>query len=342
MLDIASFITSLSIPFLGFNWIDVLVLIILVFYAIEGYASGFLIALIDLVTFSLSFILGITFYSQVALFLVKTFAISQGFANAIGFFIAAALIEILLNFLLKSLITSVPLFSREGPKEKTLKLINKTLGIVPGAVSGIVLSAFILSLIITLPFSVFLKHSVSDSRIGNSLVANTQGFAKDWNNIFGGAVNDTLSFLTIEPKSSETLSLNFKTSNVKVDKNAEQEMLKAVNKERVLVGLSPVVFSENLAQVGRDHCKDMFKRGYFSHYTPEKLSPFDRMLRASISFTYAGENLALSPNVQLAMKGLMQSPGHKANILSQNFNKLGVGVIDGGVYGQMYCQEFTD
>jgi uncharacterized protein YkwD len=33
---------------------------------------------------------------------------------------------------------------------------------------------------------------------------------------------------------------------------------------------------------------------------------------------------------------------HKENILSPNFGKLGVGAIDGGVYGQMYCQEFSD
>jgi uncharacterized protein YkwD len=86
----------------------------------------------------------------------------------------------------------------------------------------------------------------------------------------------------------------------------------------------------------------MFKTGYFSHYTPEGLSPFDRMTEADIIFTYAGENLALAPSEALAMKGLMQSPGHKANILSNNFHRVGIGVLDGGIYGEMFCQEFTD
>lgn len=341
-MDIASFITSLSIPMLGFNWIDILVLILLVFYCIEGYGQGFLIAFVDLIAFSLSFLLGISFYSKVALFLLKTFSISQGFANAIGFFIVAVIAEVVLAYVLKNLIANVPLYAKEGPKEDALKKINKLFGIIPGILSGLILSAFILSLIITLPFSVFLKHSVSSSKIGNNLVAGTQGFAKSWSDIFGGAVNDTLSFLTIEPKSNQSVNLNFKIKNATVDKIAEAQMLAAVNKERVAAGLSAVVFSEDLAKVGRSHCSDMFVRGYFSHYTPEGLSPFDRMLKASISFNYAGENLALAPNVELAMKGLMQSEGHRANILSQNFNKLGVGVIDGGIYGQMYCQEFTD
>lgn len=341
-MDIASFITSLSIPALGFNWIDIIIFVIIVFYVMEGYSLGFLTSLVDFIAFISSFILGITFYNDVSYYLVKIFSLSQGFANAIGFFIAAAFFEILFSFVLKTLIANVPLFAKEGPKEKRLNLINKLLGILPGALSGFLLSAFILTLIIALPFSVFLKHSVSNSKIGNLLVANTQGFAKDWNNIFGGAVNDTLSFLTVEPKSDESVNLNFKTKNISVDKPAEQKMLQSLNYERTSRGLAAVIFSENLAKVARDHCSDMFKRGYFSHYTPEGLSPFDRMLSTDISFNYAGENLALAPNTELAMRGLMQSPGHKANILSQNFYKAGIGVIDGGVYGQMFCQEFTD
>ncbi len=341
-MDILSFITSLSISMFGFNWLDIIIVAILIFYALEGYGQGFLIAFVDLIAFSLSFLLGITFYSKVAYLLVNNFTIPLSFANALGFFIAAVFSEIILGYILKNLIANVPLYKQEGPRGKTLKIVNKYLGVIPGVMSGLILSAFILSLIITLPFSVFLKRAISDARIGNYMVANTQGFARNWNDIFGGAVNDTLAFLTVEPKSSEIVNLKFKLKNVTVDRKAEQEMFIVVNKERAAVNLPPVIFNEDLAKVGRNHCKDMFVRGYFSHYTPEGLSPFDRMLNVSISFMYAGENLALAPNVELAMKGLMQSPGHKANILSQNFNKLGVGVIDGGVYGQMYCQEFTD
>ena len=119
-------------------------------------------------------------------------------------------------------------------------------------------------------------------------------------------------------------------------------MLALLNTERTSKGLKAVEFWEELAQVGRNHCKDMFERGYFSHHTPEGLSPFDRMEKANITFNYAGENLALAPNAILAMKGLMESKGHRENILSKNFGKVGIGVIDGGVYGQMFCQEFTD
>src|SRR5471030_379890 len=102
-MEIPSFITSLSIPFLGFNWLDILILIIVIFYAVEGYYLGFLLSVIDFVSFILSFILGITFYSRIASVLVSVFNISQGFANAIGFFVAAVFFEIIFNFVLKTL-----------------------------------------------------------------------------------------------------------------------------------------------------------------------------------------------------------------------------------------------
>jgi uncharacterized protein YkwD len=178
--------------------------------------------------------------------------------------------------------------------------------------------------------------------VGSVLVTNTQGFAKDLNSVFGGAVNETLAFLTVEPKSNELVNLNFKTTKYSVDEAAEQKMFDMVNKERVSQGLHPVEPWSKLTEVARAHCKDMVERGYFSHYTPEGLSPFDRMAKADIDFTFAGENLALAPNTELAMKGLMQSPGHRENILSADFNRLGVGVIDAGVYGEMFCQEFSD
>lgn len=309
---------------------------------VEGYFLGFFAATVDFLSFILSFVFGLAFYSKFAQLLVQIFNMPQGFANAIGFLVAAIFFEIIFSVIFKKIFYTLPLFIKSNPKLQRLQIAEKVLGMIPGILSGLVLSSFILSLIIALPFSVYLKKSVTQSRIGSALVSNTQVFAKSLNEVFGGAVNDTLSFLTVEPQSNESVGLNFKTENVSVDYAAEQDMFAKVNLERTSVGLSALSFSEELAKVGRAHCSDMFKRGYFSHYTPEGLSPFDRMVEADVEFNYAGENLALAPNTDLAMKGLMQSPGHKANILSKDFGKVGIGVIDGGIYGEMFCQEFSD
>lgn len=341
-MNFLNYITSLSVPVVGFNWVDIFIIFILFIYVFQGFFLGFFTALLDLFSFIMSFIFGLSFYGTAGKYLLKIFSIPLGFANAIGFFIVAVAFEVVFSFLLKFLLSKVKITKPDFQKNQTLNLINSILGIIPGFLSGLILVSFVLSLIISLPFSVFLKNSVLDSKIGSILVGNTQGFAKDINSVFGGAVNDTLSFLTVEPKSNEIVELNFKTTNVSDDYQAEQKMFQMVNSERVSRGIHALTFSEKLANVGRAHCRDMFARGYFSHYTPQGLSPFDRMANAGITFNYAGENLALAPNTDLAMRGLMQSPGHKANILSQNFNKIGIGVINGGIYGEMFCQEFTD
>ncbi len=86
----------------------------------------------------------------------------------------------------------------------------------------------------------------------------------------------------------------------------------------------------------------MFARGYFSHTDPDGKSPFDRIAAAGITYKAAGENLAYAANVDLAHAGLMRSPGHRANILETDFGRVGIGVIDGGIYGRMFTQNFRD
>ena len=67
-----------------------------------------------------------------------------------------------------------------------------------------------------------------------------------------------------------------------------------------------------------------------------------RLLDADVDFILAGENLAFAPSLDLAHDGLMQSQGHRENILAEEFSRIGIGVIDGGSYGKMFVQVFAD
>ena len=318
---------------LSLNWIDYSILAVLAFYAYGGYASGFIRAISDLISFVLSFLIGLRFYGLVAGILISKFSIAQGFSNAIGFFIVTLFAEIIIGILIRNFLFL---------DQPILKSRNKIFGIFLGILSGAILISFMLILIVTLPIAAPVKRSVSSSRIGNFLLSNAQGWEKSINNVFGGAISETINFLTVEPKGNEIVQLNYKTKDVLPDSIAEQYMFKLINKERNAKGLQEIVFDDQLRDVGRKHCKNMFERGYFSHYAPEGFSPFDRMEEAGILYNFAGENLALSPNADIAMQGLMNSLGHRANILSVNFGRIGIGIIDGGIYGKMFCQEFTD
>lgn len=338
--NLQEFIHFLSLPFVNLNFIDVAILLVIAIYAIEGYALGFIKGTADFISFVLSFIFGLTFYNVFASLLINNFQIPKGFSNALGFFLGAFICEIALTLVFRLVI--LPIIEEKTQRVSYPKEAEKIAGIFPGIFSAVVLLAFVLTMIVALPLSPFLKNAVSASRLGQPLVSSIQGFDKEINNVLGGAVNDALTFLTIEPKSKELLKLNFQTGNTQIDRNAEIEMLSLLNNERKSRGLTELEEDVTLRQTGRDHCTDMFQRGYFSHYTPEGKSPFDRMAEHNAQFSYAGENLALAPNVKLAMQGLINSPGHQANILSKNFGKVGIGIIDGGVYGEMFCQEFTD
>jgi len=70
--------------------------------------------------------------------------------------------------------------------------------------------------------------------------------------------------------------------------------------------------------------------------------PFDRMRDAHVRFTLAGENLALAQTLPIAHEGLMNSPGHRENILRTGFGRVGIGILDGGLYGIMISQEFRN
>lgn len=319
----------------GFTLLDFIILSVIFFYAVEGLYVGFIQALLDLTSFVLSFVIALKFYSFFAKLLIERFFLPHGFANAAGFFIAALFIEILLSILLRGLLARFP-------KDLFLGKVNRILGFLPGAFSAIILLSFLLTLVVSMPASPVLKRGIAQSKLGSLLVVKTSFLEKRLNDVFGGAINDTLSFLTVKPQSDELIKLNFSTRTYQVDAQAEQEMFELVNRERVASGLPTLEFDDSLRDVARSHSEDMVQRGYFSHYTPEGLSPFDRMANANIQYTVAGENLAFAPNVLLAHQGLMQSPGHKANILSPQFKKVGIGVIDAGIFGQMFTQEFTD
>jgi uncharacterized protein YkwD len=166
--------------------------------------------------------------------------------------------------------------------------------------------------------------------------------AEQFGQVFGEAVQETIDLLTVKPGSDERVTLQFTVKNPSVDAEAEERMLELVNRERTERGLKALQPDERLREVAREHSRDMFERGYFSHIDPDGRSPFERMRRGGARFQAAGENLALAPTVEVAHNGLMNSPGHRANILNPSFGRVGIGVLDGGLHGKMFTQNFAD
>jgi uncharacterized protein YkwD len=122
----------------------------------------------------------------------------------------------------------------------------------------------------------------------------------------------------------------------------ERAMLAMLNEERGKRGLQALAADGELTRVARAHSLDMMLRHYFSHNSPDGDNPFDRLNAAGIRFRTAGENLAFAPAVDQAHTMLMNSKGHRENILRAGFGRVGIGIIDGGSHGLMISQEFRD
>ena len=120
----------------------------------------------------------------------------------------------------------------------------------------------------------------------------------------------------------------------------EQRMLNLVNSERAKMGLSALRANLKVTEVARLKAGEMIAKNYFSHTSPTYGSPFDMMKQFGVSYRYAGENLAGAPGTDIAHTNLMNSPGHRANILNGNYREVGIGIINGGPYGKMFVQMF--
>jgi uncharacterized YkwD family protein len=121
----------------------------------------------------------------------------------------------------------------------------------------------------------------------------------------------------------------------------EQQMIDLVNQARTKAGLHTLSADSALTHTARLKSQDMIKLNYFAHQSPTYGSPFDMMSQFGIPFQSAGENIACNQTVSAAHQALMNSQGHRDNILNPSFGFIGIGIVTGGPCGQMYTQEFV-
>lgn len=317
--------------------IDLIIILIFILYLIDGYRQGFIKNMLDLIGFVLAlFVAFITNYPT-SNFLGTTLHLPLSLSKIIAFLAVWLVVNIIYSIIIYFAYRAIPQEIKEAKA-------NKFLGFLPACFKAIIIILLMLGLLVSLPIkeSQIFKNKVSQTYLARILLDSGSIFQKPYQTVFGKGIEDLINFFTLPPQSDKVVSLNYHTQNLQTDEASENEMLALVNKERKTRGLSELKMNDHLRDVARAHSKDMFERGYFSHYTPEGLSPFDRIKNAGINYLFAGENLALAPDVNKAEQGLMESEGHRENILNPNFSKIGIGVIDGGIYGKMFSQEFTD
>ena len=325
----------MNIGNIGVNWVDLVILVILIYFVAQALTHGFWVVFADFFAFLGALLIALVGYQYTADLLQALFPISGPLSNALGFLLTAIVMEAILGFVFGHLVKRLPANVRE-------KVSSRYLGIIPALGTGLVLVAFILILATALPISPKVKVGISDSSLGGYILTKTTNVEKVFDDIFDGVVESSLTHLIVHPGSKETVPLEVEKLVLSGDMVSETEMLKLINKERMTRGLSSLEGSTEVADVARDYARSMWNKKYFGHISPEGGDVGDRLEAADVEYTFAGENLALSPTVPIAHNGLMNSEGHRANILEEGFSKIGIGVVDNGVYGKIFVQVFTD
>ncbi len=323
----------------GLNWIDWVLLLIVAGYALAGVRRGFAFGVLDLAGMAVSLGAAVLGYRQVSDLILRA-AHLPGAVVYVGTFLGIVILtQVVFSTVVRLLFRlSGPLLVALGP----ISFLDRALGVIPGAVKGIIVSTLLL-----LPFALFplipqVSAGLERSSLASSLVAHAVDTAPSVQALVGQPLNQGLGFLA-PPQTEEGMKLHFGAlGTLSPDPEAEQQMFALVNQERAKAGLKPLQWDPKLQQLARQHSLEMFQMGYFAHDSPVSGTPFDRMRKAGIQFTVAGENLAFAPNVQIAHEGLMNSPGHRANILRPQFGRIGIGVIKSEFHGSMFTQDFTN
>ncbi|MCA9388144.1 CvpA family protein [Candidatus Berkelbacteria bacterium] len=317
------------------NFIDVIIVFFILLAIFDGWRAGFYITILDSIAFVISITaayFGFTFFGDVFGWL---FGLSAGLQPFVGFIFVFIILNTILRIGAKRLVNHYS-------KKQYFNDSSRAGGIIINLVKQLASLALIINLLLFLPALPFVRTGILNSRLSPLLVTSNPRLEQAFAQIIEPAIYESQQFITTTEIDDDPVELDVPVVELKIDYAAELTMVKLVNRERAKVGLEPLIWREDLAEVGRLHSMDMWRRHYFAHINPDGADPFDRIRQAGIKYLVAGENLAVAPSTTIAHQGLMDSPGHRDNILAEDFGHIGIGVVRNGLYGATYTQIFTE
>jgi len=120
------------------------------------------------------------------------------------------------------------------------------------------------------------------------------------------------------------------------------EVVDRTNAERTRRGLRPLTVDTRLAAAAQAHSADMVRRAFFAHENPDGRQVWDRAVAAGYAYRKVAENIAAGQrSAEEVVRGWVESPGHRANILDGDLTQIGVGRAEGGSYGVYWTQVFS-
>jgi uncharacterized protein YkwD len=117
-------------------------------------------------------------------------------------------------------------------------------------------------------------------------------------------------------------------ASLEADASPEQQLFHLVNQVRQEAGLEKLHWDTKLARAAQFHSQELAAHQSLSHQFPGEPELTERLGVTGARFSAAAENVALADSAEEAHLGLMTSPGHRANILSSEYNAIGIAVVE--------------
>jgi uncharacterized protein YkwD len=318
------------------NAVDLLIVAACVLAVIAGIRAGFIATLFGLVTWVVAIPVALVLQGPLGSLLAHV-GLAVPVARTLGFVFVLLVIES--GFGLLGSVAIRP-FVKHVQAHRIRGLADRAFGIVPSVVRTLVIAAVALAAALVMPVGNDVRTAIDGSRIGQLLVEQVAAVQPALGALAGPPDDSAPLFVTkLGADQSQTLDLPDGLT-LTPDPDAEREMLQLLNDERTSRGLPALVLDPRLVPIARQHSEEMFRLKYFGHQSPVSGSPFDRLAAAKLTYSRAGENLAYAHSVAVAHRGLMDSQGHRENILRPEFTLVGIGVISAGSYGRMFTQLF--
>ena len=302
------------------NPIDAAVLALVVVAAWYGYQSGFVATMYGLASWIVALAAAVTLEGPATTVVVKIAALPAPLAATIGFVLTIILAEALLSVGGHVAIRPVVSLIRRSP----FGAADKILGALPGGLRSLLIVAVAVLAIETLPIASEVKAAVETSGTGRAVNAQLARFQPELESFTGRLGGAPILVTRVGEDQTERLDLP-DAIDLAPDAVAERQLFDLVNEERTQRGIAALEWDDRLVPVARSHSEEMLMLKYFSHDSPVAGSPFDRIKGAGIPYSRAGENLAYAQSIAVAHRALMDSPGHRENILRPEFTHMGIG-----------------
>lgn len=321
------------------NIVDLVFIIVITLGSIDGFRRGLLGASVEFMGFILAVLVSYFAVDLIIPIVQNNFGISEGLAPFVAFVGIFFILDIAIGSILKLIYPKIlKIFGSIAVKN----IYTNIAGIMVHWVRDFILIVIAVNLLLFLPIVPSVRNELAESATAHLLITTNPILEGAFAKVIAPAVYELQKFVTTKTITDKPVDLDTPIAELVLDTKASEEMLALVNKEREKLGLKPLVWREDLAKVAQKHSRDMWERHYFGHINPDGEDPFNRLDKSGVKYKNAGENLAVAPSTPIAHEGLMDSPGHRENILRPEFGHIGIGVIRNGLYGAMYTQLFSD